>query len=83
MIMQIISFSFTFYFAFLVFRKCNLENEFRCGYGRCYPDDVRCNGVKDCTDGTDELDCRMYYIYLHIYFQLIRKINSYFSLQFN
>ena len=36
--------------------KCG-EDEFTCEHGSCVPMDVRCDGKKDCVDGTDEAQC--------------------------
>ena len=38
--------------------------EFMCGNGQCIDRRRRCNGVIDCDDTTDELDCGSLYIYL-------------------
>lgn len=44
----------------LVFLKylvpCN-EDEFQCKNGLCIDANDRCNGIKDCYDGSDELKC--------------------------
>ena len=34
------------------------SNQFRCtSNGRCIDQSMRCNGVKDCNDGSDEIGC--------------------------
>ena len=30
------------------------EGEFRCSYGKCVPENLRCDGESDCEDGSDE-----------------------------
>lgn len=40
-------------------RSC-IEMEFQCGNGHCVasgPEGVLCDGVNDCGDGSDELNC--------------------------
>ncbi|KAL8559361.1 hypothetical protein ACOMHN_045081 [Nucella lapillus] len=37
-----------------------LDTHFRCADSFCLPVYVRCNGVKDCTGGEDELKCHLY-----------------------
>ena len=38
-------------------RSCNPCNEFRCESGQCVLRSWRCDGGKDCKDGTDEVGC--------------------------
>lgn len=33
------------------------SNEFSCKNGGCYPASSFCNGIKDCEDGSDEINC--------------------------
>nr|QYY47503.1 vitellogenin receptor-1 [Pardosa pseudoannulata] len=39
-----------------VARECN-TTDFQCVNGHCLPADRRCDGSKDCTDGSDEVGC--------------------------
>ena len=34
-------------------KSCN-DDEFRCAYGECIPQQYRCDGDRDCEDGSDE-----------------------------
>lgn len=37
------------------------SGEFQCTNGQCINLDWRCDGTKDCTDDSDELNCREYH----------------------
>ena len=44
--------------------ECAID-EFRCTDGRCMPDIIVCDGHDDCGDGTDELGCGRYNLFVH------------------
>lgn len=37
-------------------------NEATCGNGQCIPKNAVCNNVRDCSDGSDEENCRKYFL---------------------
>lgn len=43
------------------------EKEFRCTDGRCIGYELQCNGVEECSDGSDERDCGNYAIHTTSY----------------
>lgn len=34
------------------------SDEYRCSDGTCISGDFRCDGLRDCSDGADEVECR-------------------------
>ena len=52
----------------LPFAKCMLYlgcsfSQFRCTNGQCVSSSFRCNGIRGCTDGSDERNCSKFLIY--------------------
>ena len=41
---------------FCSFEGCS-ANQFTCNNGQCVTSTARCNGLNECTDGSDELNC--------------------------
>lgn len=42
---------------FVAVRTCGLD-QFRCDDGTCILGSRQCNGLRDCADGSDELNCK-------------------------
>ena len=43
---------------FCLLKGCT-SNQFTCANGQCVPSASRCNNVRECSDGSDELNCGM------------------------
>ena len=46
----------------MVYLGCSFS-QFRCTNGQCISSSSRCNGIRECTDGTDERNCSKFPIY--------------------
>ena len=46
----------------LVLSTCEYSSQFTCKSGRCIDRELRCNGITNCIDGSDEDDCKLIYI---------------------
>ena len=55
--------------------KCS-DKEFPCGSGLCIQEKYRCNGLRDCYDLADELDCKDKFTCPVNMFQCNNKVNS-------
>lgn len=53
---------------FVSARRCE-DNDFRCVNGQCIPPSLRCDGHKDCDDGSDEIDCGKE-IFVNVYLKI-------------
>lgn len=42
---------------FVAVRSCGLD-QFRCDDGSCIQGSRQCNGLRDCADGSDEVNCK-------------------------
>ena len=40
-----------------IYQKGCSTNQFTCANGQCVPVASRCNGVRECSDGSDEANC--------------------------
>lgn len=49
------------------------REQFKCENGPCIPENKKCNGYPDCSDGSDERDCRKL---IFIYFNAVAHIQS-------
>lgn len=45
-------------------------DQFKCDDGNCILGSRQCNGLRDCTDGSDEVNCKnsMCFLCTHVYF---------------
>ena len=42
----------------LLMTRCTGDNQWQCATGQCVSKDQHCDGIKHCTDGSDELYCK-------------------------
>ena len=47
------------YTTILKMSGCNRDGEFTCDDGQCVTMEQRCDQIKDCIDGSDEMDCNL------------------------
>lgn len=58
-----------------VYGDCS-KSQWQCDDGVCVPQRWRCDAVSDCQDGSDEMDCCAYHLFLYIYNNLVVFIRS-------
>lgn len=53
-----------------VYGDCS-RSQWQCDDGVCVPHRWRCDAVSDCQDGSDEMDCCVYHLFLYICSNLV------------
>ena len=48
--------SIWYHFNFHISKGCT-STQFNCANGQCVPVASRCNNIRECSDGSDELNC--------------------------
>lgn len=58
---------------FLVLENLRLcaHTKWECGSGECLPMEMRCDGIVQCKDKSDELHCGMYMLLIFFFFNVI------------
>lgn len=57
-----IKYTFILIIKYLIILACDLETHFKCGT-QCLPKTKICDGIPDCWNGHDELNCTREYIF--------------------
>lgn len=70
------NFIYIYFILFITATTCAI-NELTCLSGMCVSGSARCDGVKDCDDASDELNCAAIGIIFFIFTLLILKFNIY------
>jgi hypothetical protein len=64
------------FFTFLLLAGPNaMCDQLLCISGECIPSEARCNGRKECADGSDELGCGTF-LFLFFFYQFLYGKNS-------
>ena len=61
--MVIFLFLISVYSIYFIGLGCSADT-YQCDSGACLPIETRCNGLRECPNGSDERNCRMY-IFCH------------------